>query len=68
MHGSYLHSLVMGSKRRVRRRSCQTKARYDTYASANGAAKALSRPMYQMHPYKCSFCQAFHIGRPRKET
>lgn len=56
----------MASKRRVRRRSCESKRRFATQTEAVGAAKAASknRGVY-MGTYRCRFCHRWHFGRPK---
>jgi hypothetical protein len=55
----------MGSKRRVRRRSCGTKKKYDTMSEAlEGMRYAIaSGPCERMRVYKCQFCHKYHFGR-----
>lgn len=56
----------MSSKRRLRRKSCDGKKRYETAAIAFGYLRRMKRN-YITHPetlqtYHCSFCKGFHLG------
>ena len=54
----------MSSKRRIRRRSCESKNRYNTYGEAAEHARRLSRAKgARWSAYKCSFCGGYHFGR-----
>lgn len=55
----------MASKRNIRRRACEGKARYSTQEEARNTLKLYaSRGWYTgaMHPYKCKFCHGWHCG------
>lgn len=55
----------MASKRRIRRKSCDGKIRYDTADAASKGRSSLNRAKgYQgfMNVYRCSFCGGYHIG------
>ncbi|HEY0200651.1 MAG TPA: hypothetical protein VGC24_03055 [Burkholderiaceae bacterium] len=55
----------MSSKRRIRRKSCTGKQRFQVEAQAIAAIAALHRAKgYQgaLAPYRCQFCNAFHFG------
>lgn len=55
----------MASKRRLRRRSCLNKERYETLPEAQTAAYTASgRFNSRMLPYKCEWCSGFHKGHP----
>ena len=55
----------MSSKRRLRRRSCEGKARH---ADKTGAVLAVNqlwvKSRARVHPYECRFCGGWHVGRP----
>lgn len=60
----------MSSKRRVRRKSCERKKRYETSAEAGNVLKFYTVGS-GYHVYKCDFCGGYHIGRmsaKRKEA
>jgi hypothetical protein len=55
----------MSSKRRLRRKACGSKQRFDTEAEAIAALRALTRAKgWQglLVPYRCAFCGHFHFG------
>lgn len=61
----------MASKRRIRRKSCEKKRRYESYAQALYHLKKYDE-MNSFHlnsrskvVYPCSFCGGFHIGTPK---
>ena len=57
----------MASKRAQRRKACTGKVRYETSDAARDGLRSLIRNKgYQglMTPYRCSFCNGFHIGHP----
>lgn len=56
----------MASKRRIRRKSCEGKVRYDSQSAAQVEANRLWRKGYQVRPYKCGFCKQWHNGHPRR--
>lgn len=56
----------MASKRRIRRRSCQNKRRFDTKEQAGGVLGYLKRRGVmdrQTEIYPCKFCGGYHLGR-----
>jgi len=57
----------MASKRRLRRRACTSKVTYNSVQEANNAKFANVRrgekSFLRVHPYKCTFCSKFHLGR-----
>jgi hypothetical protein len=52
----------MSSKRRLRRRSCERKRRYDRLAAIK-RAKSLRHRSASYHAYECAFCGGWHVGR-----
>lgn len=56
----------MTSKRAVRRRSCEGKTRFESFAAAAGALRAFLRKAsnegWPLSPYRCRFCNGFHFG------
>jgi hypothetical protein len=50
----------MSSKRRIRRRSCESKQRHEDLTGAIAHCKSLG---WLWHPYKCRFCHSWHVGR-----
>jgi hypothetical protein len=56
----------MGSKRHIRRKSCEGKVRHLNYGAAYGAYFSLLRKnqvgQNLIHVYHCQFCNGFHIG------
>jgi hypothetical protein len=56
----------MSSKRAVRRKSCEGKTSFPTYADAAGALRAFLRKAnsdgWPLSPYRCRFCNGFHFG------
>jgi len=56
----------MSSKRRLRRRSCEKKVRYESQGHARAAVRELARKFaaVQCEPYQCHFCGGWHLGRP----
>jgi len=58
----------MASKRRLRRKSCARKQRYKTIQTAEVAAHIMSaRVKNRLWPYRCQFCQAYHVGKPNRK-
>lgn len=57
----------MASKRRVRRKSCQGKARHANEENAWKAVRATQDVVHTigLEPYKCAFCGWWHIGHNR---
>lgn len=56
----------MASKRRQRRRSCESKFRHETADAAWTEARRLTRLSggRRYHAYRCRFCGGYHVGRP----
>jgi len=53
----------MASKRRLRRRSCEGKAKHESEGAAHYAAeKTFARSGDVVFPYLCQFCKKWHIG------
>lgn len=54
----------MASKRRLRRKACEGKRRYDTPEAAQAAKYRLRRQTMEtrMNVYRCQFCNKYHIG------
>lgn len=55
----------MASKRRIRRKSCGRKQRYENPREAIRAIGSLVRrrgPQGHLQVYRCRFCNAFHFG------
>lgn len=56
----------MASKRRIRRKSCDGKIKFEDESAAVAAAIAYRRNLgHWMNTYKCRFCGKWHIGHPR---
>jgi hypothetical protein len=54
-------------------RSCKSKVRHETKAKAVKAANRFNsnnqcKKKDQRKPYRCRFCEGWHIGRPSKIT
>lgn len=66
----------MASLRRVRRRACEGKQRFDTKEAATGHLISRRRTMarggvstHGMEVYRCGFCGGWHIGhRPGRRN
>ena len=57
----------MSSKRRLRRRSCTSKKRYGSVEIAKREAQTISSLLGSFWlPYKCDFCNGYHVGRPKR--
>lgn len=55
----------MSSKRRLRRKSCAGKRRFESLTEALTAQCNLNRKRDwgdRMRPYRCKFCSGFHFG------
>lgn len=56
----------MASKRRIRRRQCSGKGRFDTHAAASAAMHSVIRAGKArgglLHIYRCQFCGGYHFG------
>lgn len=49
--------------RNLRKKSCLGKIRFESMGRANKACRAYKHRFGQkMNPYKCSFCDGYHIG------
>jgi hypothetical protein len=58
----------MASKRRIRRRSCESKRRFQTEQEAHRVIAMLhyrGRVRGFLGTYKCQFCGGFHYGHTR---
>lgn len=59
----------MASKRRLRRKACTGKVRYETAQAAQHAATAACRRAHAwIVAYGCRFCGGHHIGHPPKNV
>jgi hypothetical protein len=61
----------MSSKRRIRRKCCEGKKRYDSKEEAGKdlyiLVKTTSTTFKEMNIYRCRFCHKYHIGhKPKK--
>lgn len=57
----------MASKRRLRRKACESKVTHATNAAARAAAREMRRRRPSsgwIEPYACPFCGRWHIGHP----
>jgi len=55
----------MASKRHIRRRSCESKIKHlDLKAAKHHAWKIGKKTGEKYYPYKCKFCNGYHVGRP----
>jgi hypothetical protein len=56
----------MASKRRLRRKQCGTKRRYESHIDANEVMMQIIRSGRKrggwLHVYKCRFCHGWHFG------
>lgn len=56
----------MSSKRAIRRKACDGKTRFASFAEASGALRAFLRNVgnqgWPMGAYRCKFCNGFHFG------
>jgi hypothetical protein len=56
----------MSSKRAIRRKACDGKTRYTSFAEAAGAMRTFLRHVgndgWPLSPYRCRFCNGFHFG------
>ena len=55
----------MSSKRRLRRRSCERKVRYESQVAAWAGVRRTQRHSEfhkPMSPYRCKFCGGWHFG------
>lgn len=53
----------MSSKRRIRRKACDGKKRYETCAAAVSASTATGRNFGGLfNAYHCQFCRGWHVG------
>lgn len=65
--GSVSGEKVLSSKRRLRRKQCAGKVRYD-YWTARAAVARKWKKGIQLRVYPCDFCAGFHIGHLRRAT
>lgn len=59
----------MASKRRIRRKACGSKRKFETEKAALSQALAVKRrtgTFAYVGAYKCSFCQCWHWGNKYK--
>jgi hypothetical protein len=54
----------VSSKRRLRRKACHGKVRYDARSTAAAAAKTTTGGRHWLHAYHCPHCTGWHIGHP----
>lgn len=56
----------MSSKRAIRRKACDGKTRFATFADAAAALRAFVRKVgnegWPLSAYRCRFCNGFHFG------
>lgn len=55
----------MSSKRRLRRRQCESKVKHETLQQAWGAIRSMEKKrghQGQMTVYRCGMCSKFHVG------
>lgn len=55
----------MASKRRLKRKSCTGKVKYETFEEANRVLfnfKRFKKEKSPMSVYRCKFCNGFHFG------
>ena len=56
----------MASKRKIRRRQCTGKQRFESHGDASNAMHNLIRRGRKrggyLHVYKCQFCNGYHFG------
>lgn len=55
----------MSSKRRLRRRTCESKVRRTKEEAETYAYYSRKRGI-MIYPYKCKFCGGWHVGHPNK--
>ncbi|RJQ22005.1 MAG: hypothetical protein C4560_02990 [Nitrospiraceae bacterium] len=58
----------MSSKRRLRRKECESKKKYLTLDHAYSHVRLLKKKGDIVKPYKCSFCGAWHLGHQRMKA
>lgn len=54
----------MASKRRLRRKACDGKAKHERDGAVIAAGIARKRSGHYIVSYKCRFCGKYHIGHP----
>ena len=59
--------MLMTSKRRIRRKECERKRRFDSESAAKVEASRLWRKGIQVRAYKCGFCKGWHTGHLSRE-
>jgi hypothetical protein len=56
----------MSSKRAIRRKACEGKTRFESFAAAARALRAFLRKVgnegWPLNAYRCRFCNGFHFG------
>lgn len=57
----------MSSKRRIRKKSCEGKQRFDTANDAQTSAFHLRVNGHIFNYYKCKFCKKYHFGHRPKQ-
>jgi hypothetical protein len=56
----------MASKRHLRRKTCESKTKYDDKESARqGARWSWKKFKTYLVPYRCDFCGGYHLGHKR---
>jgi len=58
----------MSSKRRLRRKSCEGKSRYNKKDADIVAWKDRNRTGHWIRSYKCNFCKGWHVGHPTRQV
>lgn len=58
----------MSAKNARRKRQCAKKVTYADVAAAMGHVRSLRVQGYQVHAYRCPFCQGTHVGHPPKKV
>jgi hypothetical protein len=59
----------VASKRHIRRRSCESKKKFDTKELAHAFLSYLrATKKYTGDVYACKHCGGFHVGRPARNT
>lgn len=58
----------MASKRRLRRKSCEGKKKFDNQTDAIKTVMRMKSDGESVHAYKCNFCNGWHVGHYHKRT